>query len=499
MDAAALAAEIDRFVLEKLKASNVLPAARADDAAFIRRLNLALGGRIPVSSQVRLFLADPSRDKRAKAIDRLLASAAYANYMSASWRGWLLPEAATDPAVANTAPAFESWLRRRIRDDQPFDQLVTELLTYPLNGRTVANQDPDENGLDSANGVLAFYTAKEGKPENLAAATARLFLGVHLECAQCHNHPFGKWSRDQFWGLAAFFGGIERPSAGALRETMGRRELLIPNSERAVPATFLDDREPEWQYKKSPRATLATWMTGQDNPFFAKAIVNRLWWMMFGIGLVDPVDDFHDQNPPSHPELLSTLARAFIDSGFDTKFIVRAICLSETFGRSSAPGDLDAGSLRLFAYFPMQGLTPEQLYDSLAVLFGQTSNSRVNDGAFNLGGPRRQFLETFATSGRLTDNPTTILQALTLMNGGQVGSATTKQSGRLLKALLDLPARNAGERIEGLYFAVLCRAPRSVELERTLAYLQEAGTSADQAYGDILWVLLNGIEFRTNH
>ena len=114
------------------------------------------------------------------------------------------------------------------------------------------------------------------------------------------------------------------------RETMGRRELLIPNSDRAVPATFLDDREPEWQYKKSPRATLAAWLTAPDNPFFARAIANRLWWMLFGIGLVDPVDDFHDQNPPSHPELLNTLAREFVRSGFDMKFMLRAICLSET-------------------------------------------------------------------------------------------------------------------------------------------------------------------------
>jgi hypothetical protein len=280
---------------------------------------------------------------------------------------------------------------------------------------------------------------------------------------------------------------------------MGRRELLIPNSERAVPATFLDDREPEWQYKKSPRATLATWMTSPENPFFARAIVNRLWWMLFGVGLVDPVDDFHDQNPPSHPELLDALARAFVQSGFDTKFILRAICLSETFGRSSSQGSLDPSTLRLFAHYPMQGLTPEQFFDSLAVIFGQPSAGPGANPGLVLGSPRQQFLETFAVSGRLTESPTTILQALTLMNGAQVGSATSTQSGRLLKALLDLPAATPADRIEGLYFAVLGRPPRPLELTQALAYVKSESGGADKAYGDILWVLLNGIEFRTNH
>lgn len=499
MDATALAAEIDRLVLEKLKAAHVFPGPRADDPTFFRRLNLAIGGRVPVPSEVRAFVADQSPDKRARAIERLLASAPYANYLTASWRGWLLPEAATDPNIANTAQQFESWLRTRIRDDLPFDQLVTELLTYPLNGRTVvANQDPDEPGMDAGNGPLAFYTAKEGKPENLAAATARLFLGVHLECAQCHNHPFGKWSRDQFWGLAAFFGGIERPGGGGLRETMGRRELLIPNSERAVPATFLDDREPEWQYKKSPRATLAAWMTNPENPFFSRAIVNRLWWMLFGVGLVDPVDDFHDQNPPSHPELLNALARAFVQSGFDTKFIVRAICLSDTFGRSSAAADLDPGNLRLFGHFPIQGLSPEQLYDSLTVVLAQSTGAIGRETPFGLRGGRSQFLETFAVSGRQTESPTTILQALTLMNGDQVGSATTAKSGRLLGVVVNFPGWTPAERIESLYFAMLSRPPKPTELAQTLAYIK-ASDGAEKGYGDVLWALLNSIEFRTNH
>jgi len=492
-DATSLAAEIDRLILEKLKTTGVSASPLADDATFFRRLNLAIAGRIPVPSEVRAFLADKAPDKRARAVDRLLASPAYVNHMTVSWNGWLLPEAATDPAVANAAVGFKVWLRSRIRENASFDRLTSELLTYPLNGRALADQPAGDGGTDAANGPLAFYTAKEGKPENLAAATARVFLGVHLECAQCHNHPFARWSRDQFWGMAAFFGGIEKTDGGTLREIQGKRELLIPNSFRAVPATMLDDREPEWQYKKSPRATLAAWVTAPDNPFFSKAIVNRLWWMLFGVGLVDPVDDFHDQNPASHPELLDTLARAFVQSGFDTKFILRAICQSQAFGRSSAIADSAAANVRLYAHFPMQGLSPEQIYDSLMVLFGERTETRGDDGQ------RRQFLEAFAVSGRQTESPTTILQALTLMNSKQVGAATDGQSSRLLGGVLKLPGLTPTERIEAIYFAVLSRPPRKAELDQTLAHVKGCTDGTDKAHADVLWALLNGIEFRTNH
>jgi hypothetical protein len=409
--------------------------------------------------------------------------------MTVSWSSWLLPEAATDPNVANVAATFQTWLRGRFREGTSFDQLTTEILTYPLNGRAMANQALDDGTGDAGTGPLAFYTAKEAKPENLAASTARVFLGVHLECAQCHNHPFAKWSRDQFWGMAAFFGGIEQ-TGGVLREVQGKRELLIPNSFRAVPATMLDDREPEWQYKKSPRATLAAWVTAPDNPFFARAIVNRHWWLLFGVGLVDPVDDFHDQNPPSHPELLDLLARAFVESGFDTRFLLRAICLSEAFGRSSKLAD---ANVRLYAHFPMQGLSPEQLYESLAVGLAEPTEVRGNEAM------RRQFLETFALSSRQTENPTTILQSLTLMNGRQVGTAADGQSGRLLGAVLKLPGLTPADRIEALYYSVLSRPPQKHELDRALAYLKESKDAPDHAYADILWALLNGIEFRTNH
>jgi hypothetical protein len=507
-DANALAATIDRLVGEKLAAAHVSPGPRCDDATFLRRVNITLAGRIPVASDVRSFLADTDPDKRSKAIDRLLESAAYVNHQTAVWRGWLMPEAATNDQAATGVPAFEAWMRTRVRDGVRFDRVVTELLTAPLDGRSPPGRGrPVDDDPEAARGPLAFYIAKDGKPENLAASTARVFLGLQLECAQCHDHPFAKWSRDQFWGLAAFFGGIERNN-GSLREVPGRREMLIPNTDRAVPATFLDDSEPEWRFKQSARATLAAWVTAPDNPFFARASANRLWALALGVGLVDPVDDLHDKNPPSHPDLLEALAHGFVESGYDIRFVLRAICRSETFQRSSAtfgPRSITGGQpsnggdladVRLFARYPTQGLSPEQLYDSLAVAVGEHAEGSATGPLQALGSPRRQFLDTFAHTGRRTDTPTTIVQALTLMNGGLVGSATNPASARTLAAVTGLPGLSPAERVESLFLIALGRRPKPNELNRSLAHLGAGDTAR---YGDVFWALLNGVEFRTNH
>ncbi len=474
-DAAALAATIDGLVAAKLRAAELPPpTAVADDATFFRRVHLTLAGRIPTAADARAFLADPDPHKREREIDRLLGSAAHAGHLAAAWRAWLLPEAATDPAVATTAPGFEAWVRTRVRAGQPYDQFVTELLAAPFGGSRPTTPDGD----DPAAGPLAFFTAKGAAPENLAAATARVFMAVQMDCAQCHDHPFARWTRDQFWGLAAFFGGLDR-SGGTLREKPGRRELLIPNTDRAVTATLPDDTEPEWRFKQSPRATLAGWLTAADNPYFATAAVNRLWGFAFGVGLTDPVDDRHDTNPPSHPELLDALARAFVASGYDTKLVLRAVCRSDTFQRPSTLADPGHTDVRLFARFPVQGLTPEQLADSFAAATGGPAD-------------RRPFTDAFPLLGRRTEAPTTIAQSLALMNGPAVGAATTPAGSRTLVAVTTLPGLTPAERVECLYFAALGRPPTARELARA--------TAADPPpYADLFWALLNGIEFRTNH
>ncbi len=508
-DPAALAAAIDRHVAAGLQARGVKPTPLADDATFFRRVNLALAGRIPLPADVRAFVADTDPAKRRKAIDRLLESANYVNHFTTLWRGWMLPEATTNFEIAYTAGQFEAWLRDRVKSNTPYDQLVRELLTVPVNGQAGTYAvpvavDSSEDQQPQPLTPIAFYQAKEAKPENLAAAASRLFLGIQIECAQCHNHPFARWSRDQFWGLAAFFGGIERVGPNQfyspMREVLDRRELSIPNTERVVQAAFLDDKEPEWKYKTSSRVTLAEWMTAAENPFFAKAGANRVWGYLLGVGIVDPVDDFNEENKPSHPELLDELARGFADSGFDLKHLIRAICLSEVFQRSSAFTEPNQHDVRLYARFPVQGLTPEQLYDSLTSTVMNGEEGPGSGYLQNPGSGRRQFLELFGQSGRKTDSQATILQALALMNGQLVAQATTVGNSRTLSAIVTLPGLTREERVEALYLAALSRPPKVEELQRAMRHLGGPGAKGQQKrYGDILWALLNSVEFRTNH
>jgi hypothetical protein len=507
-DPKAVAGRIDHHVDARLTAVGVQPAPQADDATFLRRTYLLLVGRVAKPAEVHAFLDDKDPDKRAKLVDRLMTTPGYANHFTAVWRGWLVPEAMTNFEVAYLAPSFEGWLRPKMRDNVPYSEWVKELLTVSVKPPQNQNQQQllgfyDPLGYGAT--PLAFYYAKQAKPENLAAATARQFLGVALECAQCHNHPFAKWSREQFWGLAAFYGGIQstqpdQPYFSPLRELFDRRELAVPNTDEVVQATFLDDTEPEWKPKTSSRVTLAEWMTKPGNPFFAKAYVNRMWGYVFGVGIVDPVDDFSDENKPTHPELLEELAKAFEASGYDQRFLLKAIMASKAYQRDSRMTEPGQSDVRLFARFPVQGMTPEQLYDSLAtvVIAGAQPNA-----AFEFQNPssaRRVFLDKFALSGKKTETQTSILQALTLMNGETVAAATGGDGGRLVAAVVELPGLTDDERVEAIYLSALGRRPSEKEKARALEHARSGwlGTK-NRRYGDLLWALLNSAEFRTNH
>ena len=238
-DARALASKIDRLLAEKWAEAKVVPVGPADDAEFLRRLSLDLVGKLPTAAEARDFLDDPSKDKRGRLVERLLDSPSYAARATDLWRELLLPEADNEGQARFAAPAFEAWLRKKVLEDVGYDQMVREILTAKLGARTA---NPSSTRAEPS--PAAFYIAKEGKPENLAAGASRVFLGVRLECAQCHNHPFAKWKREEFWGLAAFFAGVQKQgpddAMGAIREVANRRELAIPGTEKLVKAAFLD-------------------------------------------------------------------------------------------------------------------------------------------------------------------------------------------------------------------------------------------------------------------
>ncbi|MBC8112888.1 MAG: DUF1549 domain-containing protein, partial [Candidatus Saccharimonas sp.] len=303
-DAQDLAARIDKHLETRCKSDGVTPAERSDDAEFLRRVSLHLGGTIPPVSEARRFLRDESPDKREKLVNGLLDGSQYLTNFSHFWRRVMIPEGNTDLQARAQLPGFEAWLRQHLAKNTHYDALVKELLTYPLSG------DRRTDPFQPANSIapISFYTTKQAKPENLAAATSRMFLGLRIECAQCHDHPVDTWKRQQFWGYAAFFAGIERLNpnqdfVGEVKELYDRRELTIPETETVVQATLLDGTSPQWRTRVSSRRELADWITAKKNPFFARATVNRLWGHFFGVGIVDPIDDFTATNRPSHPEL----------------------------------------------------------------------------------------------------------------------------------------------------------------------------------------------------
>ncbi len=501
-DARTLAARIDQFVAARWSAEKVTPAPLADDGAFLRRLSLDVIGRIPSVAEARQFLRDPNSDKRAGVIERLLDSPGYVTNFSNVWRDLLLPEANADFQQRNLSANIERWLRKQFADNTSYDRMVRELITMPLNGMNQQNvYFSPQSGNPSP---LAFYLSKEGKPENLAASTARLFLGVRLECAQCHNHPFGRWTREQFWGQAAFFGGIRAQFPGnmysPLNEKADRRELAIPGTERVAQARFLDGKEPQWRYKVSARNTLGDWMTAADNPFFARAAVNRLWAHFFGVGIVDPVDDFSDENKPSHPELLDELARQFASHGFDYRFVIRAIALSKTYQLASSHPGPSQPDIHLFARMPVKGLSQDQLFESFLLATG-TPNPNGNQRRFNFNSSTMSFESKFTSQEKRTEYQTSIPQALALMNSNLVTQATHPQRSEFLTAVAHAPFLDTDGRVETLFLATLLRKPRPDEAESYRRYVEKGGAAKDPkaALGDVLWALLNSTEFFLNH
>lgn len=494
-DALAMAARIDQHVAARWKEANVRPATLSSDAEFLRRVYLDLAGRIPSVTEARTFLDDPRPDKRVRLIDRLLDSPRYAAHFTSLWRNLLLPEAATNFQLGFQLGGFENWIRKHLAANTPYDQMVRELLTASLE------QPNDRTALVAQNqnaSPSAYYVAKEFQAENLAAATSRVFLGVKIECAQCHDHPFASWKRDQFWQTAAFFSGL-REQRG---ERSDRRQIAIPGTGRTVQAMFLDGKSPEWKSEKSSRETLADWMTSADNPFFARAAANRVWGQLLGVGVVDPVDDMGtDDNKPSHPELLDELARDFAAHKFDLKYLFRVVANTRTYQLSSV-GDRTQDDPRLLARAPLRGLTPEQLWDSVAEATRYSSPA----GAANpFGGPpsnRGEFLAKFANqSEKATEAQTSILQALTLMNGAVIAEATDLRRSELLSAVVDAPFLDTSAKIEALYLATLTRKPKDHETSRLLRYVEDARDAEErsQKLADVFWALLNSSEFILNH
>jgi len=477
--------------------NGITSAPVADDAEFFRRLSLDLVGRIPTASEARAFIESKDPDKRTKKIEELLARPGYLNHFATVLRQTWVPQTGDNRQIQFAAPQFEGWIRARLRDNVPMDKIVREMLTVPT---LFAGRGEQAFRINQSESPFLFVQANEFKPENVAAAASRLFMGVKIECAQCHNHPTAPYKKEQFWELAAFFAEVQ-PAIANISDPKYKREIKIPDTPTTVPARFFDDRqEPPWDAKKSPRETFADWLTSPRNKYFARNMANRAWAHFLGLGLIEPIDEPGADNPPVIPELLDDLATAYRESGYDNRFLIRVITRSKAYQLSSRQTHESQSAVRHFGKMNVKAMSGEQLYDSLGIATGYVDPTPVPQRPFDVG-PRAEFLNRFASTEKLTEKQTSILQALTLMNGRLVNDQTSLDRSQFLAGVIDAPFLDTTGKVEVLFLASLSRLPTSAEAEKFASYVDRGGTVGDKkkAVADVFWALLNASEFALNH
>ena len=486
---------VDRFVYEKLDSLGIAPAEPCDDATFLRRVTLDIAGRIPTLEEAQAFLANDAANKREKLVDRLLASEDYALHFAKKWAVILRNRRAGGALQLNNM-VFHRWLRDAMRRNEPYDQIVRQLLT--ASGRVESNPPV---------AWLQHVTDQNERVEDIS----QLFLGQRIQCARCHHHPYEKWSQEDYARMAGFFSTINRKTQTGdvtfvtrVADPSGRH----PGNGRAFKPAGLNDNELAIDAAKDPRQALADWMTAADNPFFAKSLVNRYWKHFLGRGLVEPEDDLRVTNPPTNPELLDALAKSFTASGYNLHTLIRTLCLSNTYQASSqADGDNLIDRRSHSRYYPKR-LSAETLLDSIDTVAGTTTPFAgmpamtraidLPDTGFN-----SYFLTVFGQPDSKTacecerSSEANLAQSLHLLNSDEMHQKLSHETGRAAKLAADT-ATSVEEKLRQLYKTSLSREPTDREIKTSSAYL--AGTENQrQAWEDLIWALVNSKEFLFNH
>lgn len=499
---------IDRHVFAKLKTIGMPPSAVADDATFLRRVTLDLTGRLPTAAEMKDFLASDRADKRALRVDELLDSAEYAEYFANKWSA-LLRNQRTQPLYARGSYLFWSWIRDSMADNKPFDQFAREVVAA-------------SGSLDQHPPVAWYRQVKE--PKQQMEDVAQLFLGTRMQCAQCHHHPFEKWSQQDYYGLAAFFANVSRKASGAKDEEVifnkrGNAQMVNIRSKQPVMPTSLGAESVKLPPEKDPRHALADWMSAKDNPFFAHTLVNRYWKHFFNRGLVEPEDDMRETNPPVNPELLQALAADFTANGYDLKRLIRAITTSTTYQLSAVPNEHNSRDRQNFSRFYPKRLNAEVLYDAVNTLLetesqfaGQAPGTRavaLPDNSYNQS---TYFLTVFGRPDSSSacecerTQDASLAQSLHLLNAADIQTQLSRDQGRADRMAKD--SRPDDDKVADLYHIALSRDPTADEMKLALSHLsKKTAGKADaalqagrkEAYEDILWALLNTKEFLFNH
>lgn len=485
-DPIAVAAVIDREIDAKLAADKIQAGERSTDAEFLRRSYLDLTGVIPTAAKARQFLDDRSPDKRTKLIDELLASSNFGKHAADVWMG-LLVTRTSDQRRISYEPLRE-WLATQFNENKPWNQIAADLIAA--------------EGTQEKNPAVTYYLSNN-TVDKMTDSVSKLFLGVSIQCAQCHDHKFEDWKQSEYWSLAQFFmrvqvGGLQQNGTPSIEEVNkpNRRRIPLPEDAKAMPVRYLRDTTPvKLPDDGAIRPTLAKWVTNPNNPYFARAMTNRVWSQLFGTGLVTPVDDMGPNAIASHPNLMKSLAANFAADKFDLKNLVRAIVLSNAYQRSGKPtGGESDDDAQLFARMAVKVMTPEQLYDSTFSLVGAAVNQQARARMANQpkgpqANPRERFVNFFLAGQEMantTEYEVGIPQALKLMNSRQLGNPASA------KKLIG--SKTGKDAIEELYLATLSRRPTDEEMKSMTAYVSSAPT-VNEGYGDVLWALLNCSEY----
>jgi len=504
---------IDEEVFKKLTLLGLPPSELSDDANFLRRVTIDVAGRLPSLDETKAFLASTDADKRKKKIDQLLDSPEYADWFANKWASILRNKRSKDEYARGTY-AFHDWLRANLFSNKPFDSMVGEILTA--------------SGEIGQNPPVAWYRAVSDQKEQMQDV-AQVFLGIRMQCAQCHHHPYEKWSQDDYYSFTAFFSTLQKKPGEApgeeiifhKRKTAGMqnpktRELMKPKPLGSEPLTIADERDPRFE--------LSDWMRDKENPFFARMLVNRYWKHFFGRGIVEPEDDMRVTNPATHPELLDGLAQHFVKSGYDLKELVRVICNSHTYQLSANPNEHNLNDRQNYSRYYPRRLPAEVLLDSIndvastnETFRGQERGTRAvslpddryNKDVYFLSVFGRPEMDSACECERTLD--ANLAQSLHLINSQTIQAKLVAAQGRA--ALLAAEKLEDDPRVNELYLRAFAREARPDELATAKAHLAkkraQAAAATDkkiteeqavrEGFEDILWALVNTKEFLFNH
>ena len=511
---------VDERIFAKLRTLGLPPSPLSDDATFLRRVTIDIAGRLPSLEETDAFLSESDPGKRARRIDTLLESTDYADYFAGKWAA-ILRNKRTSAHHARGSFAFHSWIRDALHQNIPYNAFVREFVS--------ASGEVGENPP-----VIWYRTVKDSKEQ--LQDVAQIFLGIRLQCAQCHHHPYEKWSQDDYYGFQAFFSKVGRkpgaqPGEEIIFNRVGSASAQNPRSGRSLKPKPLGEEELELSSHNDPRDSLADWMTNEKNPFFARMLVNRYWKHFFGRGLVDPEDDMRVTNPPTHPALLDGLALSFVESEYDLKELVRTICNSKVYQLSAVPNEHNVEDRQNYSRFYPRRLPAEILLDGInAVTNSRETFKGQPQGVRAVQLPDDQFTkESYFLSvfGRPDMNSAceceraddvNLAQALHLVNSTNIRNKLAGNEGRAAMLLKNKDSSDEA-RISELYRRALSRQAGPDELSIGAEYLRRKRVAPDpatlseeekkkpkppeqrerEAYEDLIWALLNTKEFLFNH